>query len=314
MSATALAETQKLDDVMLAMDVVDTLRHREQLINSELGGADREGRLVERLKEIYAGQGIDVPERILIDGVKALEEKRFVYEPRGLGLARSLAIFYIERGRWLKPLALALGIAAFGAAAYEFGVAAPAKASAAKARIELTETLPRELDAAYRNALALAADDEAKAEVEAERAEAARAISAKDAKEARAAVDVLQLTGADLAADLTVRIISRPGEYSGIFRIPEDVPDARNYYLIVEAVDRTGQPYRLNITSEENQRTSRVDKWGVRVPEAVFNAVSADKQDDQIIENAVVGAKPRGALKPAYSIDTSGGAITEWSE
>lgn len=314
MSATAVAEPQKLDDVMLAMDVVDTLRHREQLIDSELGGADREAKLVARLKEIYAGQGIAVPDRILIDGVKALEEKRFVYEPKGFGFARSLAIFYVERDRWMKPLALILGIAALGAGVYQFGVAGPAKASAERARIELTETLPRELDAAYKNALALAADDAARREVEAEHAQALEAIASKNAKEARAAVDVLQLTGADLAADLTVRIISRPGEYSGIFRIPEDSPDGRNYYLIVEAVDASGRPYKLNITSEENQRTSRVDKWGVRVPESVFNGVAADKQDDQIIENATVGRKPRGVLAPEYAIATSGGAITEWTE
>jgi hypothetical protein len=314
MSQTALAEPQKLDDVMLAMDVVDTLRHREQLIASELGGADREAKLVGRLKEIYAGQGIDVPERILVDGVKALEEKRFVYEPKGFGFARSLAVFYVERDRWMKPLALVLGIAALGAGVYQFGVAGPAKAAAERARIEISQTLPRELDAAYKNALALAADDASKAEVEAERAQAADAIARRDVKEARAAVDVLQLTGADLAADLTVRIISRPGEYSGIFRRPDDALDARNYYLIVEAVDGTGRPYRLNITSEENQRAARVDKWGVRVPEEVFNAVSADKGDDQIIENDIVGRKPRGVLAPQYSIATSGGAITEWSE
>ena len=51
-----------LDDVMLAMDVVDTLRHEETLVTRELGAADREAQLIERLRKIYHDQGIEVPE------------------------------------------------------------------------------------------------------------------------------------------------------------------------------------------------------------------------------------------------------------
>ena len=309
MNTTATAGPQKLDDVMLAMDVVDTLRHREQLIESELGGADREAKLVARLKEIYAGQGIDVPDRILVDGVKALEEKRFVYEPKGGGLARRIALAYVARDRWMRPLALVLGLAALGAGVWQFGVALPARQQEAR----LERVLPAEIDAAYRSAVALAGDDAARREVESERAQGVSAVAAKDAREAEAAVAALREAGADLAADLTIRIVSRPGEYSGVFRIPDDV-DARNYYVIVEAVDASGRPYALDITSEEDQRTTRVAKWGLRVPETVFNAVAADKRDDQIIENAVVGAKPKGTLAPRYTIETTGGAITEWAE
>ncbi|MBY0423734.1 MAG: hypothetical protein K2Q06_15625 [Parvularculaceae bacterium] len=314
MSATTTLEPQKLDDVMLAMDVVDTLRHREQLVAAELGGAEREAKLIERLKQIYAGQGIEVPEKILVDGVKALEEKRFVYEPKGGGLGRRLALIYVARDRWMKPLALAIGLAAFGAGVYQFGIVAPQKAAAERARVELTETLPRAVETASQQALSLADDDAARREVEAERAAALSAIASRDVKAARVAVTTLQQTGADLAADLSIRVVSRPGEYSGIFRIPDDVPDARNYYLIVEAVDAAGRPHALDITSEEDQRTTRVAKWGVRVPEGVFNRIAADKRDDQIIENDIVGAKPKGLLAPRYTIETSGGAITDWSE
>ena len=63
------AGDQKLDDVLLAMDVVDTLRHREQLVARELDEEGREEELLQRLKDIYEAQGIEVPERILKDGV-----------------------------------------------------------------------------------------------------------------------------------------------------------------------------------------------------------------------------------------------------
>ena len=52
---------------MLAMDVVDTLRHRRALVERELKSADRDRALKKRLKEIYAEQGIDVPDEVLAD-------------------------------------------------------------------------------------------------------------------------------------------------------------------------------------------------------------------------------------------------------
>jgi hypothetical protein len=72
---------QPLDDVMLAMDVVDTLRRRERLVQRELDVAGREQDLREHLCKIYKAQGIDVPDHIIEEGVAALKEDRFVYEP-----------------------------------------------------------------------------------------------------------------------------------------------------------------------------------------------------------------------------------------
>ena len=49
-------QPQKLDDVMIAMDVVDTLRHREDLVARELNEEGREGDLLVRLRQIYRDQ------------------------------------------------------------------------------------------------------------------------------------------------------------------------------------------------------------------------------------------------------------------
>jgi hypothetical protein len=51
-AAPAIRDRNNLDDVLLAMDVVDTLRHREQLVLSELDAGAREAALLGRLKEI----------------------------------------------------------------------------------------------------------------------------------------------------------------------------------------------------------------------------------------------------------------------
>ena len=72
MSTTA-AEKAPLDEVMLAMDVVDTLRHNQNLVARELSAEDRETQLIERLRTIYHQQGIEVSDAILKQGVAALE-------------------------------------------------------------------------------------------------------------------------------------------------------------------------------------------------------------------------------------------------
>lgn len=303
---------QSLDDVMLAMDIVDTLRHRDLVLAKELGTAERKDALIKRLKEIYQAQGIDVPDRILEDGVKALEERRFAYDPPKEGFAVSLARLYINRRTWGPPIFFIAGAALFLTAAYEFGFDRPREAKAERERIELTVKLPKEITAARDAALALAADDAARTRVDTSYQDGIAAANAGDAGAARAAVGDLSFLAGVLRQDLTIRVVSRPGEYSGVFRIPNDAPDARNYYLIVEAVDARGRAHALEIASEEDRKVARAEQWGVRVPEEEFNRIAADKEDDQIIQHADIGKKPKGSLAPAYDIPTIGGAILEW--
>ncbi|MEL7486009.1 MAG: DUF6384 family protein [Pseudomonadota bacterium] len=302
----------EFDDVMLAMDVVDTLRYRDRIVESELGAEAREAALIDRLRVIYKNQGIDVPDRILRDGVKALEEKRFVYEPPADGFAIRLAKAYVNRGRWGRPVMLILGLAAFVAGVYQFGIAGPQAAAERAAAVEIAETLPGALVERRDDALALADTDAARTLIETYYQDGVAAVAAGDRDAARANVEALSNAAIDLGRELTIRIVSRPGEMSGVFRVHDDSPGVRNYYLIVEAIDARGAAQAMTIVGEEDQSRRRVDKWGVRVDEGVFNRIAADKQDDQIIQNAVIGAKPRGALSPAYEIETLGGTILDW--
>lgn len=309
----AVRDVNKLDDVLLAMDVVDTLRHREQLVMTELDHGAREEALLSRLKDIYAAQGIDVPERILKEGVKALEEKRFLYVPPALSLGVTLARIYIARDRWLPPVGFALVsvVALFGA--WQFGVVEPAKARAAEARIELSEALPAEMSRLQGEIEAIVLEDAARLKAEALFVYGERALAAEDLDAARAARDGLRMLKDDLAAIYQVRVVYGPGEdYTGVFRVPDDVPGARNYYLIVESVDPSGGLIQVPVSSEEDRRSDRVTRWGQRVSEAVFYSVAADKGDDQIVQNSVIGEKRAGYLSPQYTVETPGGAILEW--
>lgn len=297
---------------MLAMDIVDTLRHRELILANELGDAERKEALIRRLKDIYHAQGIEVSDRILEDGVKALEDHRFVYDPPKDSFAIKLARVYINRGNWGPALLFIAGAALALTAAYEFGFERPRETRAERARIELSFELPKEITAARDGALALAETDAARARIETSYRDGVAAAKAGDASGARDAVGELSFLASVLEQDLSIRVVSRPDEYSGVFRIPDDAPDARNYYLIVEAVDAKGRAHDIEISSEEDRKVKRAGVWGVRVPEGEFNRIAADKQDDQIIQQADIGRKPKGALAPLYDIPTAGGAILEW--
>lgn len=95
-----------LDEVMLAMDVVDTLRHQRAQVAAELDEDQRRAQLIARVQSIYESQGMEVPEEVIAAGVQALVEDRFVYTPPERSLAVRLAEIYVERLRWAKRTAL----------------------------------------------------------------------------------------------------------------------------------------------------------------------------------------------------------------
>jgi hypothetical protein len=126
-----------IDDLMLAMDVVDTLRHNQDLVARELDDTRREAALIDRLREIYRSQGIAVSDIVLQEGVQALKERRFAYSSPQAGWRTSLAHLWVSRRRFGKVLLAAAAAAAVAWAAYRFGMAGPERRRAAALRIEL---------------------------------------------------------------------------------------------------------------------------------------------------------------------------------
>lgn len=307
------ADTRPLDDVLLAMDVVDTLRHREQTLAKELDAAGRETALLDRLREIYKAQGIEVPDHVLKEGVQALEEKRFQYKPPKRTVFVRLAEIYVSRERWWKPVAGAVAAIAVGLGVYQVGVAGPANARAAAIETELSTDLPNELQTVHRAITGITDEDIALRLAETYFQDGLGAVEARDIEAGRAALASLQQLRGDVTTSYDVRVVYGPGETrSGVFRIPDNAPNTRNYYLIVEAVDPAGRLVDVPVTNEEDGATKRVNRWGQRVSEAVFDTIASDKRDDQIIQNAVIGQKPLGRLSPEFSVETPGGAILEW--
>jgi hypothetical protein len=97
-----------------------------------------------------------------------------------------------------------------------------------------------------------------------------------------------------------------------VYRIPEANHQARNYYVIVEAVGSDGNVLSFPVYSEEDGRAERVNRWGIRVDQAVYDRIRADKLDDGIIQNNRFGEKRKGYLKPDYAFPVQSGTILEW--
>ncbi len=312
MASDTASTRAPLDELMMAMDVVDTLRHDERIALKELGSDDRDAAMIQRLREIYTSQGIEVSDRILREGVENLKQNRFVYSPPAAGFQRTLALIYVTRMRWAKAIAILLILAVGAALAWHFLVAAPRERAAEALRIELTQTLPTEIAATVRRIGEVSEETAAREQAAALATGGQAALAANDATAARKALADLKALEARLLQVFDIRIVSRPGTPTGVTRIPEANTSARNYYLLVEAVTPDGQVVPQEVTSEEDGARKTVTIWGQRVPQSTFDAVRRDKEEDGIVSNPVLGSKARGKLQPEWQARVETGAITQW--
>ena len=312
MAATPAAKPQTLDDLMIAMDVVDTMRHREDLVSRELNEPAREAELIERLREIYRQQGIEVPDSVLAEGVEALKKSRFTYTPPPAGWKRTLLEWWTQRRRVGAIAGVALAGLLSTCGIHYATVTRPAQLAEETARVEVTETLPGSIRRLHADIVKTATDGKAKEKAATLLADGERAIRDKD----RVAMTRIstELSGLrdDLATEYTLTIVSRPGETTGVWRRPPGQTQMRNYYIIVEPITADGRKLKLPIRNEENGQTHVVDKWGVRVPQATFDTVAADKRDDGIVQKNRYGVKRRGTLEIDYMMPFDGGTITRW--
>ena len=297
---TSTTVKQPLDDIMLAMDVVDTLRRRERLVKKELDEEGRHEDLKERLRKIYAAQGIDVPDHVIDQGVAALKEERFTYKPPPDTFSTRLARIYVKRNKWGKWLLGGIAVPAIAGLINYFTITLP------------NAGLPDELKSLHNEVVQMAKSDNARQTADRYLAAGQSALASDNTDRAKATVTELQSLRTSLQQEYTIRIVNRQGVKSGVWRIPDINTSARNYYLIVEAIDPSGNTLSTNILNEETGKKSTVDIWGLRVDKSVFERVASDKRDNGIIENDRMGYKERGYLIPKYEMKTSGGAITTW--
>ncbi|WP_052715977.1 DUF6384 family protein [Devosia chinhatensis] len=301
-----------LDEVMMAMDVVDTLRHRQDLVTRELNGAAREQQLIERLRALYHQQGIEVPDHILKEGVSALAESRFAYTPPAPGLGTTMARLYVSRKAWGRPVLAGLAALMVLGVGY-FGIWQPyQRGQAEQAQVALAETLPAQMDALYQTIYEETKVQQAVVQAEALRTRGKTMAAEGNRQGAEGVIARLTDLRDLLRQQYALRVVNRPDMQSGFWTFPEINTEATNYYIVVEAIDPDGDAVTLPILNEETGQTDEVQMWGLRVPETVYNAVASDKQDDGIIQGNLVGRKSEGFLEVEYLMPVSGGAVTQW--
>ena len=300
--AVSPATEPPLDDVMIAMDMVDLLRREEQIIARELNVAGEEEALIKRMKEIYAAQGIDVTDDVLRGGLEAARRDRFKYEPAPPGWQRWLAEIYIDRGRWLLRLGTLAVIGGLLWGAYWMFVEGPRRQVLRDTPVQIAEAS----DAITRESKVDGPADKAKQLAD----EARGLLQAGQVRESRQKLQELQELRRLVESEYELRIVAQGS--TGVFREPKINQGSMNYYIIVEAVTPDNTRLTLPIKSEETNLTSLVSKWGLRVDEFTFQQVENDKKDDGIIQNNRFGQKKRGYLEPEFLVPSTGGAITAW--
>jgi hypothetical protein len=301
----------KLDDVMMAMDVVDTLRHRDRLIEKELNEEARDEQLVTRLRGLYKSQGLDVPDSVIAEGVKALKESRFVYTPPKPGFGRWLAYAWVKRFRIGQWAGISLAILGLALGSYYAGVVRPERLRREAARIELTRTLPHNLETAHQAILTEAQVPEARQRADSLLAEGRSALARGNAPAARAALGSLDDLSNTLRQEYTLRIAGRPGDQTGFYR-ENPAFQGRAYFVTVNAIDRSAKPVKLPIRNDETNQVDTVSQFAVRVPPETFEAVKRDKSRNGIVQNAELAEKRRGYIDPNYLMPVLPGRITRW--
>jgi hypothetical protein len=306
MSMPEASEVAPLDDEMLVMDVADTLRRGLDIP----ANAPRETVLA-RLALLYAQYGMAVSETVLAEGIAAAASGRFAHVPPR-GPAAALARLYVARRRWGPPLLAIVLVAAVGFGAYFFGYRPYTASQAEQARQQLIEGLPAQMDALYAQIFNDTKVQTAAVDAQALRDRGKKAAAAGDRAAADQAIADLTALRDRLEQAYTLRIVDSDGVKPAFWTFPPNNSEATNYYIVVEAVDAGGRVLSLPVTSEETGRTETVSRWGLRVPEGVYDAVIADKQDNGRIQHGLVGFKQDGFLDPDYAVPVLGGAVTQW--
>ncbi|MDA7737951.1 DUF6384 family protein [bacterium] len=301
---TKAHEDAKLEDLMAAMDVVDTLRHDQTVVAWELDQAGRRERLLARLKEMYLAQGIEVPNHVLKEGIRALKEERFKYTPVAPSWKTKLAHIWVSRKRWSKPIGFLGVLGSVFSGYYYINDVLPER--------QIRSELPQQISATTNSIIAVAKSQDIVAQSMDRKRYADSLLEQQEYTGAQEVLTELELVQERLSQTYSMRVVSRQNESSGVWRIPPGETGGRNFYLIVEAIDSMNKVIELTVFNEENNTSEKVGQWGLRVSEETVYQVAADKQDDGVIQNNLVGKKNRGELEPQYSIATTGGTITQW--
>ena len=304
--SAATADPAPLTDDLLTMDVADALRRDPVL------AAKPESDRIAALREYYRSFGLEISNDVIAEGARAAGDGRYGYQPTARGIGAWLAHLYISRRGWAPPtIAIIVALAVvFGG--YFLAYQPYRLVQLQQAQIELAQTMPATMDALFQTiheeTKVTQAESDAAAVVDRGKA----AVAKGDRSGAQQAIADLTAIRDTLRAEYQLKIVDQAGGKWGFWTFPRSNTEETNYYLVVQAIGGDGTALTLPIRAEDTGKTDQVSVWAERVPEEVYRAVEADKNDDGIIEHSLLGVKEFGFLTPSYVVPTSGGQVTRW--
>ena len=286
------------------MDVVDTLRHRQDLVARELDGEAREKQLIDKLREIYHQQGIEVP-----DAHPQGRRRGARREPLRLYAAQARLRQTRWRGsmsarkRWGCRRRVALCADARHRARRLFPRLRPYQAAQAEAgadRAGRERCRRRWMRSTRRSSRRPRCSRPSTRPTD--RRTAARPLPPKAiataAEQAIADLDRPCATrcGRNISSASSTARACNPGSGPSPRSIPRPPTTTRG-----RGPRPDGEALSLPILNEENRPDRDGRLWGVRVPEVGLRSVEADKRDDGIIQRNIVGVKQYGFLEIDYT-------------
>ncbi len=317
-STQTVPDQSPLDEVMLAMDIVDTLRHEQSQVEAELNEEARERALVARVRKIYEQQGIEVPEAVVAEGVLAMKRERLVFRPPPRSWKVRAAEMWVDRRRWILLMvtagAIALGIGWISgreerARTRREAIESQANAaSATQNRAEIESILLRHGGPTPPNITDRALVERRELLLR----EAQGGLASGDLDRAKSRAHELRSLDLFVSAELELKIVAHASATSGVERTSREDRNVQLYYLIVESRDHRGSPWPIDVQDEASGERKASAVFGIRVPKAVYDRVKADKLDNRIVDDALVGQKLPGQGKIRWLVDFEGGMILQW--
>lgn len=99
-----------MDDAMMLMDVVETLRREEADLKEVLDKPTQDAQTIARVAALYASQGMPVDKALIEAGMRGLREKQFEFVAPRRTLFTQLAEAYVRRKVWGPVLMVRGGI------------------------------------------------------------------------------------------------------------------------------------------------------------------------------------------------------------
>lgn len=296
-----------LQHVLEAMDAIDELRHADRLVDQALSSDSERQRMLERLRTLYAEQGISVSDELINQALDMLQQDQLRYQRKGSQWQRRLAGLYIARSRWLKPAAVGLlvvgALSWFGDAADNVGVNAFGKPLAVTLRTEYVEALSR-VDGS--------GEMELMNRVDAINFSGTSALAQGDNNAVQAAIAELKAFNESNGEAYDLRLVRESGQPALITRpgLTPDLPP--RHFLLVEALNARNFPVAVEVFSEDTGQRERVMRYGQQIPTELALHFQREFTQHGKYPLTTIARKHRGRFQPEYDIEVLVGVITQW--